>query len=108
MRVDYRKAFPAGFRAMAALERAVYDSTLEPGLLELVKIRASQINGCTYCLAMHTRDARARGEHQTRHVPETGPARQGTYVRGWASCLEREVPIGRRRLVPSSGPGLRS
>ena len=34
MRVDYRKAFPAGFRAMAALERAVHDSTLEPGLLE--------------------------------------------------------------------------
>lgn len=66
MRVDYRKAFPAGFRAMAALERAVHESTLEPGLLELVKIRASQINGCTYCLAMHTRDARARGEHLTR------------------------------------------
>ena len=66
MRVDYRKAFPAGFRAMAALERAVHESTLEPGLLELVKIRASQINGCTYRLAMHTRDARARGEHQTR------------------------------------------
>jgi AhpD family alkylhydroperoxidase len=66
MRVDYRKAFPAGFRAMAALERAVHESTLDPVLLELVKIRASQINGCTYCLAMHTRDARARGEHQTR------------------------------------------
>jgi AhpD family alkylhydroperoxidase len=66
MRVDYRKVFPAGGRAMAELERAVHESTLEPELLELVRVRASQINGCTYCLAMHNRDARARGEHQTR------------------------------------------
>ena len=66
MRVDYRKAFPAGVRAMAELERAVHSAALEPELLELVRIRASQINGCTYCLAMHNRDARARGEHQTR------------------------------------------
>ena len=66
MRVDYAKLFPEGMQAMAGLERAVRASTLEPALLELVRIRASQINGCTYCLAMHTRDARARGEHQTR------------------------------------------
>ena len=66
MRVDYAKQFPAGMRAMAALERAVRSATLEPELLELVRVRASQINGCTYCLAMHNRDARARGEHQTR------------------------------------------
>jgi AhpD family alkylhydroperoxidase len=66
MRVDYHKQFPAGVQAMASLERAARASTLEPGLLELVRIRASQINGCTYCLAMHNRDARARGEHATR------------------------------------------
>jgi AhpD family alkylhydroperoxidase len=66
MRVDYHKAFPGGMRAMTELERAVRSATLEPELLELVRIRASQINGCTYCLAMHNRDARARGEHQTR------------------------------------------
>jgi AhpD family alkylhydroperoxidase len=66
MRVDYHKVFPAGARAMADLERAVRGSTLEPELLELVRIRASQLNGCTYCLAMHNRDARSRGEHQTR------------------------------------------
>ena len=66
MRVDYREAFPAGVQAMAGLERAVGASTLEPELLELVRIRASQINGCTYCLAMHNRDARARGERATR------------------------------------------
>jgi AhpD family alkylhydroperoxidase len=66
MRVAYPKEFPAGMRAMAELERAVRASTLEPALLELVRVRASQINGCTYCLAMHSRDARSRGEHQTR------------------------------------------
>jgi AhpD family alkylhydroperoxidase len=66
MRVDYHKEFPGGLRAMTELERAVHAATLEPELLELVKIRASQLNGCTYCLAMHNRDARARGEHQTR------------------------------------------
>ncbi len=66
MRVDYAKQFPAGLAAMSELERAVHASTLEPALVELVKIRASQINGCTYCLAMHNRDARARGEHATR------------------------------------------
>ena len=66
MRVDYRKVFPDGVRAMAELERAVRSASVEPELLELVRIRASQINGCTYCLAMHTRNARARGEHQTR------------------------------------------
>jgi len=66
MRVDYARLFPEGMRAMTALERAVRSAALEPGLLELVRIRASQINGCAYCLAMHNRDARARGEHQTR------------------------------------------
>ncbi len=45
MRVDYRKMFPAGMRAMAELERAVHSVALEPELLELVRIRASQLNG---------------------------------------------------------------
>jgi AhpD family alkylhydroperoxidase len=66
MRVDYHEQFPGGARAIAGLEHAVLASSLEPGLLELVKIRVSQINGCAYCLAMHNRDARARGEHATR------------------------------------------
>lgn len=66
MRVDYGQVFPAGFEAMLAMEKAVHGSGLEPSLLELVKVRASQLNGCGYCLAMHTRDARHRGEKQTR------------------------------------------
>jgi AhpD family alkylhydroperoxidase len=66
MRVDYRVQFPHGFAALVKLEEALGESPLAPSLLELVRVRASQINGCAYCLAMHTRDARACGEHQMR------------------------------------------
>jgi len=69
MRVDYTTAFPKGFEAMLSLEGAIHGSGLEPLLLELVKLRASQINGCAYCLDMHSKDARARGEDEQRlHV----------------------------------------
>lgn len=51
---------------MAALEDVVNSSTLEAELLELVKLRASQINGCAYCVDMHTKDARAIGEDEQR------------------------------------------
>jgi len=69
MRLDYEKAFPDGFDAMLELERAVRKSGLEPLLLELVKLRSSQLNGCAYCLDMHSKDALARGEHEQRlHV----------------------------------------
>jgi AhpD family alkylhydroperoxidase len=69
MRVDYVTAFPDGFKAMLGLEKAVRGSGLEPELLELVKLRASQLNGCAYCLDMHSKDARAQGEDEQRlHV----------------------------------------
>jgi AhpD family alkylhydroperoxidase len=51
---------------MRQLQRYVDDSTLETALLELVKTRASQINGCAYCVDMHTKDARADGETEQR------------------------------------------
>ena len=50
MRVDYAQKFPAARQAMLGLEKAVRSSSLEPLLLELVKIRASQLNGCAHCL----------------------------------------------------------
>jgi AhpD family alkylhydroperoxidase len=53
-------------RALLALSGYEARSGLEPGLLDLVRIRASQINGCAYCLDMHTKDARARGETEQR------------------------------------------
>jgi AhpD family alkylhydroperoxidase len=66
MRIDYRRVFPEAMRAMGGLEEAVHGSSLEPELLELVKMRASQLNGCAYCLDMHSKDARARGESEQR------------------------------------------
>lgn len=54
------------YRAMSQLEHAVRNCGLESSLMELVKIRASQINGCAYCIDMHTKDARAAGESEQR------------------------------------------
>ena len=65
-RINYAKASPAGLRAMLGLEQHARGSGLEHSLLELVKTRASQINGCAYCLDMHTKDARAAGETEQR------------------------------------------
>ncbi|MFC5582757.1 carboxymuconolactone decarboxylase family protein [Rhodanobacter terrae] len=65
-RIDYKKAAPNAFKAMLDLEAEVRRSGLEHGLLELVKMRASQINGCAYCLDMHSKDARVAGETEQR------------------------------------------
>ena len=65
-RVDYFKASPAAATAMMALEAAVRKNGLETSLLHLVRLRASQINGCAYCLDLHTREARADGESERR------------------------------------------
>jgi AhpD family alkylhydroperoxidase len=65
-RIDYRKASPAAYQAMLALQATVEKSGLEKSLLELLKIRASQINKCAYCLHMHTRDARKASETEER------------------------------------------
>jgi AhpD family alkylhydroperoxidase len=65
-RLNPFKASPKGYQAMAALEHFVMSSGLERPLLELVKMRASQINGCAYCLDMHSKDARALGESEQR------------------------------------------
>ncbi len=65
-RIDCDKAAPDGIKAMLKLESYVHNCGLEPVLLELVRLRASQINGCAYCIDMHTKDARARGETEQR------------------------------------------
>jgi AhpD family alkylhydroperoxidase len=57
---------PATIKAMTAVEKTIAESGLEPALAELVRTRASQINGCAYCVHMHTKDARARGESEER------------------------------------------
>jgi AhpD family alkylhydroperoxidase len=65
-RIEYAKAAPGAMTAMLGLETYVLHCGLERSLLELVKVRASQINGCAYCVDMHTKDARAEGESEQR------------------------------------------
>jgi AhpD family alkylhydroperoxidase len=65
-RFDYYSAAPAVLQAQLALSNFSREHGLEPRLGELVKIRASQLNGCAFCLEMHTREARAAGETEPR------------------------------------------
>ncbi len=65
-RLKLSAVVPEVYRAMLGLEKAVQGSGIDRHLYELVKIRASQLNGCAYCLDMHNRDARAAGESQRR------------------------------------------
>jgi AhpD family alkylhydroperoxidase len=65
-RLDYGKAAPGSVQAMYKLQKYVDASGLEHSLLELIKTRVSQINGCAFCIDMHTKDARAAGETEQR------------------------------------------
>lgn len=65
-RINYKQTSPDGIKALGGLEHYVHHCDLEPALLELVKTRASQINGCAFCIDMHTKDARANGETEQR------------------------------------------
>ena len=65
-RLNYLKVAPETIKAAQALESHLANSGLEPSLYHLVKTRASQINGCAFCIHMHTRDARAHGETEER------------------------------------------
>ena len=65
-RIDYLKAARGVYEAMLGLEKYLHQSGLEEGLMDLVKLRASQINGCAYCIDMHWKDLRALGESEQR------------------------------------------
>jgi AhpD family alkylhydroperoxidase len=65
-RLNFYQAAPETMKALESLEAKVRASGLDPSLIELVKIRASQINGCAFCINMHTRDARKHGETEQR------------------------------------------
>ena len=103
MRVDYFTAAPGVARAMMGLEgylnkEAAGDDKLPKRLLELVKIRASQLNHCAYCLDMHTKDARALGETEQRiyalsawrETPFFDPRERAAL--GWTEALTRLEP----------------
>lgn len=65
-RIDFTKVNPDAAKAMYTLEAYVKSSALEPTLIDLIKVRASQLNGCAFCIDMHTREARAKGEDEQR------------------------------------------
>jgi AhpD family alkylhydroperoxidase len=65
-RLDFLQVSPKAAKALLALQAVVNESGLEHSLLELVKMRASQINGCAYCIDMHSKDARAEGDTEQR------------------------------------------
>jgi AhpD family alkylhydroperoxidase len=65
-RYDYAKAAPGAYHAMLGLEKYLHESSLEQPLIHLIKLRASQINGCAFCLDMHWKDLRALGENEQR------------------------------------------
>ena len=65
-RLEVKDASPGAYRAMLGLEEHIGKTSLERPLIELVKMRASQINGCAYCIDMHAKDARAAGESEQR------------------------------------------
>ena len=65
-RIDFTKASPEAMKAVYGLEKYLRTCGLEHSLLHLIKMRASQINGCAYCLDMHSKDARAGGETEQR------------------------------------------
>jgi AhpD family alkylhydroperoxidase len=65
-RLDYSKVLPEGLRQVNALHRYAENCGLEASLMELIRLRASQINGCSYCIDMHSKDARSKGETEQR------------------------------------------
>ncbi|MCX2582299.1 carboxymuconolactone decarboxylase family protein [Pedobacter sp. MR22-3] len=65
-RINIKKAEPAAYEAMYGLEKYLSNTKIDPILLELIKMRASQINGCAFCLNMHSTDARKIGETEQR------------------------------------------
>ena len=95
-RASYQKAAPEVFQGMLALTSVVQKSGLAPGLLDLVNQRVSQINGCAYCLDMHAKDLRARGETEQRiymlsawrEVPDLYNARERAAL-AWAEAVTR-------------------
>lgn len=70
-RANYQKLSPESFHALLAFEKSLAGSSLEKTLIDLVKIRASQLNGCLFCLDMHTKESRSHGDRELRltHLP---------------------------------------
>lgn len=105
---------PEGIKAMVALEQSFARSGLDPALLELVRYRVSQINGCAFCLHMHATDLRLRGESESR-LYLLGAWRESTLYSereraalGWAEALtllpETHAPDGAYAALAAAFP----
>lgn len=98
-RFDYYQAHNDGIKAMAAMEKHLRKCGLEHSLLELVKMRASQINGCAYCLDMHSKDALAAGEDSKRLFVLPAWREAGFYTEreraalAWTEAVTRLDPL---------------
>lgn len=101
-RLDFFKADPVLMKAVAGLNAAVDNCGLEKGLLHLVKLRASQINGCSYCVDMHSREARQDGDTEQRVYLVSAWRKSPLYsdreraAFEWTETLTRiaEMPVG--------------
>jgi AhpD family alkylhydroperoxidase len=95
-RASYQKAAPEVFQGMLALSAVVQKSGLPAGLVDLIHYRVSQMNGCAYCLDMHSKDLRARGETEQRiymisawrEMPHLYDARERAAL-AWAEAVTR-------------------
>lgn len=107
---DYRQQIPQVIQALTTAEKAVADSGIDPQLRHLVKLRASQINGCAFCVKMHLAEARHDGETQERldrlvvwpHVDDFNEREKAALA--WTealTCLDRGADHGpvKRRLA---------
>ena len=102
-RFQYSKAYPEAYKAMLALSEAVEKTGLTPQLIDLVNYRVSQLNGCAFCLDMHSKDLRARGDTEQRlymisawrEVPHLYNDRERAAL-AWAEAVtqleDRQVP----------------
>ncbi|WP_405432718.1 carboxymuconolactone decarboxylase family protein [Micromonospora sp. NBC_00617] len=87
-RLDFAEAAPTAFKALIAFDAAARQD-LDPALVELVQIRASQLNGCAYCLHMHTSDARKAGENEERlHMIAVWREATGFFTEGERAALD--------------------
>jgi AhpD family alkylhydroperoxidase len=101
-RIDYTNV-PEALRGMYQLEHYIHNSGLEESLVDLVKMRASQINGCAYCLDVHSKDARALGETEQRlyvlDAWEEAPFSASANARRWR--LLTPSPGSRKAMCPT-------
>ncbi|TDD51463.1 carboxymuconolactone decarboxylase family protein [Saccharopolyspora elongata] len=87
-RLDFAKSAPKAFKALIGFDAAAREG-LDPVLVELVQIRASQLNGCAYCLHMHTTDARKAGESEERlHMVQVWREARGFFTEAELAALE--------------------